>query len=93
VSDVPEVPDVSEVPDVLPVVPAGTDPDVGLANAVDASAGDPELNKRTGVSEHTAAARLSNSWLRCRITGARIRSGHRLGDDTRRRGRDFGGEE
>jgi hypothetical protein len=37
--------------------------------------------RTTGVSEHAVAARASNSRLRCRATGGRIRSVHRLGGD------------
>jgi hypothetical protein len=35
--------------------------------------------RTTGVSEHAVAARASNSRLRCRATGGRIGSAHRLG--------------
>jgi hypothetical protein len=53
---------------------------VAEAEAGEAQAGEAEV-RTTGVSEHAAAAKASNSRLRCRATGGRIRSVHRLGGD------------
>jgi hypothetical protein len=51
---------------------------VEVLASVEAQAAEVEV-RSTGVSEHTAAAIASNSRLRCRATGGRIGSAHRLG--------------
>jgi hypothetical protein len=57
----------------------------GLATVAEAQAGEADAGeaeaRTTGVSEHAATAKASNSRLRCRATGGRIRSVHRLGGD------------